>query len=336
MIARLEIGRHGEIYLLTRNGKLSQWYDMRQVPPRLLDPFDDDRIPLSARINKEGADRYRVVNYRPGRRLVVIRKGGAANSVIKGFRHKKFPSMAEKYRFASEALERGPVRAVRILETDAADACLRLHREEGKRSAIDARDSERFRELGAGLHLLQCAEDSNGLLEVFRRQDELGVLDERLRRLRLATGDAPRNWSTLRNALGAAAGAAPSAPAVPCHRDLHDGQWLISQDKPCLLDFDLLCKAEPELDVANFLAHLRLRAMQHPRKISGDDAHACRDAFLEGHGAGYSRARLAFYEATTFARLALVYLLRPRWQHLADNLVEQGLERLNATAGGDK
>ena len=115
------------------------------------------------------------------------------------------------------------------------------------------------------------------------------------------------------------------------HRDLHDGQWLMSGDRPCLLDFDLLCRAEPELDPANFLAHLELRRMQHPTVISERDVAACGEAFLDGFGCGYAsdrRARLAFYQAATFARLALVYQLRPRWSKLVDDLIARGRARL--------
>ncbi|MEZ5973836.1 MAG: phosphotransferase [Planctomycetota bacterium] len=49
---------------------------------------------------------------------------------------------------------------------------------------------------------------------------------------------------------------------VACHRDLHDGQILISGGRPVLLDLDLLCAADPALDAGNLTAHFLLRELQ--------------------------------------------------------------------------
>ena len=115
---------------------------------------------------------------------------------------------------------------------------------------------------------------------------------------------------------------------------MHDGQWLLDEDSACLLDFDLLCLAEPELDLANFAAHLELRRFQHPDRINREDVKSCRSEWRAGAGLAVdpeSKSRFRFYRASTFARLALVYQLRSRWLPLVPNLMarcERDLEWL--------
>lgn len=50
--------------------------------------------------------------------------------------------------------------------------------------------------------------------------------------------------------------AATSSALVPCHRDLHEKQILISGTGAGFLDFDTLCLSDPGLDPGNLLAHL--------------------------------------------------------------------------------
>ncbi|MDQ3989296.1 MAG: ATP-binding cassette domain-containing protein, partial [Actinomycetota bacterium] len=56
--------------------------------------------------------------------------------------------------------------------------------------------------------------------------------------------------------------ALPEPTRVPAHRDLHDKQLVAVGDRVGLLDLDTLCAADPALDLANLLAHLRLRVLQ--------------------------------------------------------------------------
>lgn len=78
--------------------------------------------------------------------------------------------------------------------------------------------------------------------------------------------------------------------ALPCHRDLHEKQILISGGTAGILDFDTLSLAHPALDPGNLSAHLFL-ARQDERPLRGA---------LERPGFGLWR-RAALY------RLAMIY-----------------------------
>ena len=101
------------------------------------------------------------------------------------------------------------------------------------------------------------------------------------------------------------------------HRDLHDGQLLVSDGRLGLLDPDTLAVAEPVLDLANLLVHLELRVAQgllapdRARQAAAILRRAADDA-VPG-----TLARLPAYVRATRLRLAAVYSLRPRWHDLA-------------------
>lgn len=105
------------------------------------------------------------------------------------------------------------------------------------------------------------------------------------------------------------------APAVPSHRDLHDKQLLVGEGLG-LLDLDTAARAEPELDLANLLEHVRLRGRQglwSPAVVALGEEGVRRAA----ERVGADPRRLAAYRAATRLRLAGVYLFRPRWAGLA-------------------
>ncbi|MBA3955439.1 MAG: hypothetical protein H0X58_02080 [Acidimicrobiia bacterium] len=112
----------------------------------------------------------------------------------------------------------------------------------------------------------------------------------------------------------------PFTPAL-VHRDLHDKQILVAEeDDAGLLDLDTLAVGDQALDVANLLVHLELRALQG--HCPADVAGAAGDAFLTGYGPDRAlQERLGAYAATTRLRLACVYAFRPRWHHLAAELL---------------
>jgi hypothetical protein len=290
--------------------------------------LQDPAIPLSRLARKRGLE---VLGYRPGRRLVAAGRQDGIDLVWKGYRRGKMAEHARKYQLAAKALNGAEAGAVSVVEVDPAGDCLTMRREAGRRPRIAADRRADLQLMGAGTRRLQAFEDGSGVLEAFGRRQELAVLGERIRRLNLAGGSPPARWEELRGRLEELATLAPAAQAVTAHRDLHDGQWLVHRRRPCLLDFDLLCRAEPELDPANFLAHLELRRLQRPARISSGDLQACRGAFLAGLGQPDepdSRARMLFYQAAAFARLALVYQLRPRWAGLVDDLITLGQQRV--------
>ncbi|SDS03437.1 phosphotransferase family protein [Microlunatus soli] len=103
-------------------------------------------------------------------------------------------------------------------------------------------------------------------------------------------------------------------PTPPCpaalrliHRDFHDGQVIMNGVVPGVLDFDLLALGDPALDLANFLAHLELRA--HQGLLA--DLPAATAATLQGYRPDASvRSALPGYLATARLRLRAVYAFR--------------------------
>ena len=112
-----------------------------------------------------------------------------------------------------------------------------------------------------------------------------------------------------------------ASPLVPSHRDFFDKQILIAQDRCTLLDLELVSRAEPELDVANFLAHLVLRSLQRRLKVQDEAA----GHFVDGYsrtGPRFDRGRLRWYLASSLVRLACVYSFRPEWEGTVSGLVQ--------------
>ena len=137
---------------------------------------------------------------------------------------------------------------------------------------------------------LQCSQVR--CARVHTMDDELRILHARLDALaRQRTGWAPRLGRLLR-ACDAIGGSLPRVRPMPAHRDLHPDQLLLDADRLCVLDFDLLCAADPALDVGNFRAHtieLALRLHGDPGAFAVSE-HALAERFLEGPDAARASA----------------------------------------------
>jgi hypothetical protein len=112
------------------------------------------------------------------------------------------------------------------------------------------------------------------------------------------------------------------APRALVHRDLYDKQVLLSRDGVTLLDMDTVCRGDPEIDLGNFCAHLRLRGLQW-------EVHEpCRiweEVFLAAYPGRVAAERVAWYRSSSLLRLACGYALRPRWRHLAPELLTESM-----------
>jgi len=109
------------------------------------------------------------------------------------------------------------------------------------------------------------------------------------------------------------------------HRDLHDGQFLVNGPSLALLDFDLLARGEPELDLANLTAHITLRSLQGGVSATRANTEEASEALIEGYHSSddeWFPTRLRLYQASTFLRLALLYTLRLPWRHLSPALID--------------
>ena len=94
------------------------------------------------------------------------------------------------------------------------------------------------------------------------------------------------------------------------HRDLHDGQLLVDGPRIGLLDPDTLVLGEPELDLANLAAHLRLAACAG--RCGEAVPEAAVDALLDAYGRDRVRpGRFRAYLSASLLRLVAVHAIRP-------------------------
>jgi Ser/Thr protein kinase RdoA (MazF antagonist) len=161
----------------------------------------------------------------------------------------------------------------------------------------------------AGLHR------SGARLErVHTLTDELAAARSRVERLEGAAPRARRCLAKLEAAL-----AAPRAwRERPVHRDFYHDQLLLFGDALGILDFDDAKMSEPAVDVANFLAHLRLLAIEEPGRAELVDDAA--EAFRERAHAldpSLDPDLVRLLESATLLRLAGIHLLH------AERLVER-------------
>ncbi len=291
-----------------------------------LDPLDDERLPLAVRLRAAGHAReeVRVLAYRPGRRLVV-RLAGDEERIYKGTRKGRSEPASAAHRSAEAA---GGFAIPPLLEHDEPNATLVFGfiRGETLRLVTDATDE--LGRIGAALREFQEAR-VEFQREPFGLERELAVLDTWSERVEGLRGRLPRGWSSARDELREHARSTPAPALGLCHRDLHDGQFLVTPGRPTLLDFDLLTHADVALDPANLCAHLHLRALQG--QANEDAAVQLERAFLGGldraDDPGFDQ-RFTLYLASSYLRLALVYSVRPRWTELPDPLTRLGRNAL--------
>jgi aminoglycoside phosphotransferase (APT) family kinase protein len=122
----------------------------------------------------------------------------------------------------------------------------------------------------------------------------------------------------------------PDQPRFPVtlHRDFYDKQVLFHDGTAALLDLDTAAAGDPALDVENFLAHVTLRGLQDPGRL--DELESAGRAFRLGYGTRLpGEGRLAWWRAASLGRLAILYVLRPRWRSITTTLLDEAETCLN-------
>ncbi|MDP9382373.1 MAG: phosphotransferase [Chloroflexota bacterium] len=113
----------------------------------------------------------------------------------------------------------------------------------------------------------------------------------------------------------------------PVHRDFYHDQILATERDLSVLDFDDAAMSEPTVDVANFLAHLRLLSLQHGHSPGPDRVAASFEERYRRLDPDLDPCLLRFLEGTTLLRLAEIHLPRSGGEHLARRLLQES-ERL--------
>jgi aminoglycoside phosphotransferase (APT) family kinase protein len=122
----------------------------------------------------------------------------------------------------------------------------------------------------------------------------------------------------------------PATPAVPLHRDLHDGQVLIDETgHVAILGFESLAAGEGALDLANLLVHLELSELLGAPAVAGQVAAS---GVREGYALDpVTGARLDAYADAARLRLVCRYAFCP-----AGNVVAALLDRFSPARKGKR
>lgn len=322
-IQRVDVDDHGAVHLTARARGGTRWFvhDDRGLVARY--PEDDPALPLAARLR--ATSDWSVLSYRAGRRAVVEVRQGSCRNVVKGHRKGRSARAAVNQSIAEGAMRRTGVRVPRLLRHEGRHEALVFEHADVREIDLDGSAVPYFATLGARLRCFQ-GDPCRQHVKAFLHADELGVLDLWKRKVLRAVGELPPGWDEARARVERVAATLGEARMVLAHRDLHDRQLFRIDGDIALLDFDLLCRADSALDAGNLIAHLEWRALQGLHAANAASAGACARALLDGldraEEPGFVQ-RLAFYTATAFLRLALVYRVRPPWGALVPGLVER-------------
>lgn len=337
-IGRVHADDEGTLWL---DADVGRWFVSESGGCRELVPEEDRRLPLAAllpRLRRTGS--IEVLSWRPGRRLVLRLDRDGGSLVVKGYRRGRSGPAARRHRFGAAVLQASAedcgVRAPELLLHDESTESLHFKLEDAEALTLADVGGTRFHALGRAVRVLQEAlpDEQLGLHDAAA---ELAVLQRcalRLRRVDLPPDEA---WDSLARRLESERDDDVRTAPCPVHRDLHDGQVLVAADGLVLLDFDLLAAGDSATDVANLLAHLKLRQLQDrahatPRAVA-DHGRALLEGFGRSDEPGFAR-RLRWWQAATFLRLALVHGLRPRDRGLCGTLASLAGRCLDDRARG--
>jgi hypothetical protein len=245
----------------------------------------------------------RLIAHRPERRAVVVLDGGSAYAKLVPRRK------IETLRHRSRRAARLPIRTPALVDCDTGDVVITkaLPGVPLPELLTGPRAEEALTVVGTAVaRLHRCAPPAGSSLH--GPADEVAVTE---------------GWERWARAYGL-----PPLDAVrndPCpppprrlqliHRDLHDGQFLLSADADGrltadgvgLLDFDLMAAGDPALDLANLIEHLHLRFRQRVLP----DANSAVEALLGGYDPDDDvLSRVTFYRALAARRLAGLYSFR--------------------------
>jgi aminoglycoside phosphotransferase (APT) family kinase protein len=120
------------------------------------------------------------------------------------------------------------------------------------------------------------------------------------------------------------------------HGDLHDGNVLLDDDRPALLDLDLVNRGDPAEDVGNMIAHLLLRTLQ--RGVSIEEGRRTGDRFLDAYqraGGSVDSRPIRAWGALTLFRLSCIYLFRRTWRTMTPALLDEAVRWARRSASDD-
>lgn len=325
VVRRVDASRDGSLLVQTDLGDRRRWFEVRGHQVRSLDLEEEEKLPLltNEAFRERKFDPTPLAWY-PGRRVVLTANDQGRPTVLKGYRKHRSEIAAARHGLAILATAGSPVRVPSLVAVHAKAEAIEFERVRGRTLLAEACDPGDLFRIGLGLRHMQAQQKAHFVLPLHDAAAELEVLDVLAGRVAKTTDRLPPGWRDVRTALGEWAPGLPSVTPCLAHRDLHDRQILVAGEHLWLIDFDLLCWADPLLDVANLSAHILLRSLQSDDHSQISQSEAACTALLDGldrYQDPHFWARLRYFQSTTFLRLAAVYSMRPRWMQRTEPLV---------------
>lgn len=322
-VRRTEAREDGALIVTVERDSEVACFEWRGERLRELALANDDLLPAAAAIDAARArGTAELLSWRPGRRAVAVIAARDAGQVVKAWKRGRARKAARLHELVRSSLDRDGFAVPRIQRVD--DAMDTVTYEVARGSELELDDVAACARIGRSLAQFQRRVPVESLPS-HGRSEEFEQLRAASRRYLAAVGSLPTGFTSTFEDLEpwSREGAEPT---VAAHRDLHDGQFLVSPDRVVLLDLDLCARCEPELDVANFAVHVLWCGMQGVRGVDETSARLAERAFSSGAAAGLDPRALAFYRAATALRLSLVFGMRPRWSARAARLVDLAAE----------
>jgi Ser/Thr protein kinase RdoA (MazF antagonist) len=178
------------------------------------------------------------------------------------------------------------------------------------------------RSVAEALHVVHAADAR--LPRDHRLTDEIEPLAAGVERLSVTVPELAGSGRAALEALGAGTDRDWAWRTRPLHRDFYPEQVLVDGEAIGFVDLDDAAMGEPAVDVANFVAHLRLLAMR--RAGAAGALATVEDAFLERYASldpELDPALVRFLVGATCLRLAEIHVGRTRGPWLAHQLVKE-------------
>jgi hypothetical protein len=328
-IERFDLDRDRRLVATVGEAPSQRWFRRDAGAWREIRAADDDALPFARELRGLAIrGPVEVLSWKPGRRMTLAAAHGDARAIYKARRRSTHAdALAAHVDAVGWTRESGFV-APALIEHDGERAVLVLERLDARPLSIGTDDAPRFFAIGRALRRLQrCAPTK--YLALHGPREEERVLQRMRERTLEIVGNEPKGVEEVFASFRRASTRLRAAAPVVAHRDLHDGQVMVRGDEVVLLDFDLLCLADPALDPANLAAHLELRALQGLSCATTESARACAEALFDGLGRNGDEefhGRVLFHRGATFLRLAWVHHARPRYASLCSELLARAVE----------
>ena len=162
--------------------------------------------------------------------------------------------------------------------------------------------------------------------------DELANLQERLAHVAQLKPESSKRLERIQGACRRLAESLPPPRPCLCHRDFYPDQVLIDGQRIWIVDLDLLSKADPCLDIGNFLGHMTELSLRQYRNASALDEQerALEECYVQQVGEAVRPSIRAYALLTLVRHIALSTQFEDR-RWLTEplmNLCEESLRKL--------